>query len=133
MAQITLPAIMDNLYPALDFIKQHARDLGFDEKKIYWIQLASEEVLANIINYAYKDSKGNMEITCTVKEGKGLKVQVVDWGISFDPLQMSEPDIRAPMENRKIGGLGVYLLRQTMDEVDYKRQDDKNILTFVKY
>ncbi|MCM8826663.1 MAG: ATP-binding protein [Candidatus Omnitrophica bacterium] len=133
MAKVILPAVKNSLYPAIDFIKNSAKELGFDNKKIYELELASEEVIVNIINYAYPSGTGEMEITCApLQDNKGIKVEVVDWGMSFNPLDRPLPNINAPIEEREIGGLGIYLLRKTMDDVSYRREDGKNILTFVK-
>ncbi|MBN2120329.1 MAG: ATP-binding protein [Candidatus Omnitrophica bacterium] len=133
MEKLTLEAKLENLDKAVDFINQQAQLQGFDKKKINQIQLASEELLVNIINYAYPDKKGKFEITCSTKESKGLEVKIVDWGIAFNPLELPEPDTKAPLEERKIGGLGIYLVRNTMDETNYTRTGDSNIFTFVKY
>jgi anti-sigma regulatory factor (Ser/Thr protein kinase) len=132
MEKITLPARLVNLEQMLEFINKGATDLGFDDKKKNQIRLASEETLVNIINYAYPDKTGDIEITYTSKEGKELEVQIADWGVSFNPLTTKEPDISAPLEKRKVGGLGIYMLRKIMDKVDYKRQENRNILTFTK-
>jgi len=89
--------------------------------------------LVNVINYAYPDKYGNIEITYEVKEDKRFVVEIVDWGIPFDPLSLPKPDVEAPMEKRKVGGLGVYLIRTIMDEVNYRRDQNRNILTLAKY
>jgi serine/threonine-protein kinase RsbW len=133
MAKKVIPAKLENLEEAINFIKEGARSLGFDDRKISQIQLASEEVLVNIINYAYAGKDGNIEITYTPKNSKALEIEIVDWGIPFNLLEQPSPDISAPIENRKIGGLGIYLVRNTMDEVNYKRYEDRNSLTLIKY
>ena len=132
MAKKVVRARLENLSEAINFIKEEAESIGFDDKKISQIRLASEEVLVNIINYAYPDKDGNIEITCTSKDNTALEVKIADWGIPFDPLAQPEPDINASMKERKIGGLGIYLVRNVMDEVDYKRDQDRNILSFIK-
>ncbi len=132
MEKTVLPAKLENLESMLEFILGKAKTLGFDDKKIYQIQLAAEEVLVNIINYAYPDKNGDIEITITPKENEALEIEIADWGFAFDPLSLPEPDLCAPLEERKIGGLGIYLLRKIMDEVSYKRQDERNILCLVK-
>ncbi len=132
MAKMLFSAKLENLEAMMEFIRKTAIDQGFDTKQLNHIELASEEVLVNIINYAYPDRTGDIEITLTPQENKGLEIQVVDWGLAFDPLSVPEPDICVPPQERKIGGLGVYLLRKIMDEVYYKREDNRNILTFIK-
>jgi anti-sigma regulatory factor (Ser/Thr protein kinase) len=132
MAKILLAAKIANLHAAMDFVVQAARQQGFDEDNINQIQLAFEEAVVNVINYAYPDKNGDMEISCLPKE-KGLQIEIVDSGIPFDPLSLPEPDLNAPIEKRKIGGLGVYMIRKIMNEVSYKRENGRNILIMVKY
>ena len=133
MKQLILPAVLKNLEAMMALITDEAKSLGFDEKKLYHIKLAAEEVLVNIINYAYPDKHGDIELTVSTRGHDGIEVVVVDRGIVFDPLSLPEPDIHASMEKRKIGGLGVFLVRKLMDEVTYRREEDRNILTFVKF
>ena len=129
MEKITVPAKLENLEAMIDFILDGAKECGFDNKKIYLIRLCSEEALMNVISYAYPDEDGKIEITYNIKEGKQFVIKIIDWGVPFDPLALPEPDIDAPMEDRDIGGLGIYLIRENMDEVDYRRDKDRNILT----
>jgi serine/threonine-protein kinase RsbW len=132
MQRLVLPAKIENLESMLEFITGHARALGFDDKSINQIQLASEELLVNVINYAYPDKNGEIEITCTPKQAKGLEVKIADSGIPFNPLSQPQPDTKSPLEKRNIGGLGIHLVRNMMDEVNYKRQEERNILIFIK-
>jgi anti-sigma regulatory factor (Ser/Thr protein kinase) len=131
MHKAVFAARLDNLETMLDFIEQSVKEVGFDAKKSNEVRLASEEVLVNVINYAYPDKQGNIEIACTADD-KRLLLEIVDWGIPFNPLLLLEPDIKSPMEKRKIGGLGIYMVRSIMDRVDYRRDEDKNILTLTK-
>jgi len=133
MPRIQLAAKLENLEPMLAFVEQGAKKLGFDANKLNRMHLASEEALVNVINYAYPNKYGNIEITYEVKEDKRFVVEIVDWGIPFDPLSLPKPDVEAPIEKRKVGGLGVYLIRTIMDEVSYRREQDRNILTLTKY
>ena len=131
MHKAVFAARLDNLETMLDFIEHSVKEVGFDAKKSNEVRLASEEVLVNVINYAYPDKQGNIEIACTADD-KRLLLEIVDWGIPFNPLLLLEPDIKSPMEKRKIGGLGIYMVRSIMDRVDYRRDEDKNILTLTK-
>jgi len=133
MAKAVFPAKLENLESMLRFIRSGAEERGFGSKKMNQIQVASEEALVNVISYAYPDKDGSIEITYNIKEGERLVIEIVDWGAPFDPLSLPEPDIDAPIEDRKIGGLGIYMMRNIMDEVSYEREGDRNILTLVKY
>lgn len=133
MAKTIFPAKLENLESMLGFIRSGAEERGFSSKKMNQVQVASEEALVNVIRYAYPDKDGSVEITYNAKEGKGLVIQIIDWGVPFDPLSLPEPDIDAPIEDREVGGLGIYMMRNIMDEVSYEREGDRNILTLVKY
>jgi len=115
-----------------NFICDEARAFGFDYKSIFQIQLAAEEVLINVVNYAYPGANGDIEIRISPQENKEFEVKVIDSGIAFDPLAKEDPDITLPMEQRQIGGLGIFLVKKIMDDVHYNREGDRNILTFMK-
>lgn len=132
MDKLVLPAKLESLDPAVKFIKERAEKLGFAPDKVYHIELAAEEIIVNVINYAYPGKEGDFEITCTAREGKSLEVEVIDWGIHFNPLEKEDPKMDISVQERQIGGLGIYLVRQNMDEVVYKREGDRNILYFRK-
>ena len=133
MEKIVLPAELENLESMIAFIRNGAETHGFDRKQINQILVAAEEPLMNVISYAYPDNTGNVEITYDIEEDKGFVVEIIDWGIPFDPLSLSDPDVNAPMEDREVGGLGIYMMRKIMDEVSYRREQGQNILTLVKY
>ncbi len=137
MAKLTFSAELENLELMLEFIRNGVKELDLSSKEINQIQIAAEEPLVNIISYAYPDGNGNIEITYSIEnsaeEGRKLVIQITDWGVEFDPLSLPDPDIDAPIEEREIGGLGVYMMRNIMDEVLYKREGDRNILTLVKH
>jgi len=132
MGSKVFSAKLESLEPAVKFIRSEAEKLGFDKKKINQIELVSEEILVNIINYAYPEREGSFEVNCTPEENNALKVRITDWGVPFNPLSLPDPDVNLPIEEREIGGLGIYLVRRNVDEVSYERQNDANILTFVK-
>jgi anti-sigma regulatory factor (Ser/Thr protein kinase) len=99
-------------------------------KPLNRFSLSLDEVLANIITHGIGD-KGDREIAVRIDIGGGyLSATVSDDGKPFDPLSLPEPDIHAPIEERKIGGLGIHLLRKLMDRVAYRRIGDRNELSF---
>lgn len=130
-ATITLPATLDSLYESMSFVSSHAREHGFSSERISEIELALEEVLVNIFNYAYKDSglEGNVEMTCRLADAQRFVIEITDSGVPFNILTVSEPDLTAEIDKRPIGGLGVFFVKQLMDEVHYRREAEKNILT----
>jgi len=117
-----------------DFVGDIARDGGFNDKDVYNIQLASDEAASNIIEHAYEGvSDGIIEISCGLKSD-AIAIILVDHGGSFDPSEVPMPNLKADLSERKIGGLGLYLMRKLMDEVHYEAdpKNNRNTLTLIK-
>ena len=91
--------------------------------------LILDEILCNIISYAYKDKEEHFIEVEVLLEEKEVKMNITDDGIAFNPLELPEPDIEKPLEERPIGGLGVHIVKNTVKEINYKRIDNKNILS----
>ncbi|MES2272966.1 MAG: ATP-binding protein [Chlamydiota bacterium] len=126
-------AELDQLHPMLLWIRNRLIHLGFDLGTIRKVELASEEALVNIIHHAYKKAPGKIEIDIKVIENAKVEIAIKDSGPPFDPLgEPTEIDRHAPLEERKVGGLGIHLMRQYMDEVRYFRDGDINTLFLVK-
>ena len=104
---------------------------GFSGEEILDTQLAVEEAITNVIVHGYGNAGGEIRISCHVADGK-VVVQISDSAPPFDPLSLPEPDLDAEVNERRIGGLGIYLLRQVMDDIAYQFLDGKNILTLTK-
>ena len=116
-----------------DFVGDVAREGGFDEKDVYNIQLATDEAASNIIEHAYEGvTTGVLDLTCGM-EKDAIRIVLIDYGESFDPSVIPLPDLKADLSERKIGGLGIFLMRKLMDEVHYEpRKDKSNVLTMIK-
>jgi len=117
-----------------EFVAQVAREGGFTEKEIYSLQLAADEAASNIIEHAYKGiSNADLDVTCDA-HGDTLIITMRDTGRPFDPSKVKQPNLKAGLSDRQIGGLGVYLMRKLMDEVRYE-SDSKtgNLLTMTKH
>jgi serine/threonine-protein kinase RsbW len=126
------PATIESLEKLMQFVSGFAAGHGFSKSKIHDIQLATEEALLNIFQYAYPAGPmGDVEVTCEMKSDSELSVRILDTGIPFDILSFSEPDLTCPLPDRKIGGLGCYLIRKMTDGVQYHRQGNTNILTLL--
>lgn len=95
------------------------------------VQLCLEEVFVNIAHYAYGDATGEAEVWAGVENGK-LTMTFADRGLPFDPLAHEDPDVAHIEQKETEGGLGIYLVKQMMDEVTYRYEEGKNILTMVK-
>jgi anti-sigma regulatory factor (Ser/Thr protein kinase) len=133
MSKITFDADFENLDEIRDFVGDAARQVGFSDKEIYAIQLAADEASSNIIEHAYADTQGGkLEIDVSVSD-KELKIVMRDQGKPFDPASVPEPNVKADLSERKIGGLGLYLMRKLMDEVSYESSPEGgNTLTMIK-
>lgn len=119
MQTVQFPAKFDFLDEIREFVGTIARENGFNDKAVYNIQLAADEAASNVIEHAYKGiADGMLEISCGVEAGN-LTMILVDHGTSFDLSAVPAPDIHADLGDRKIGGLGIFLMRKLMDEVDY--------------
>ncbi len=104
---------------------------GFSEEAILDTQLAVEEAITNVIVHGYKEHGGEVVITCHVNSDR-VEVEIADTASRFDPLSIPEPDLDGGIEKRRIGGLGVFLIRQVMDRVSYRYENGKNILLMTK-
>lgn len=121
----------DQLALLYDFLEQQAGHCGIDATLLIQIKLAMDEAVTNVIQYAYPYSEGDIRIDMGCEEGL-LKIVVTDNGIRFNPLENQEPDITLSAEERPIGGLGIFLVKQLMTDVRYDRSEGKNILTMTK-
>ena len=133
MPNITFPAKFEFLDEIREFVAQVARDGGFSDKEIYSLQLAADEAASNIIEHAYEGvSNANLYITCDMR-GDALTITMRDTGKPFDPSKVKQPNLKADLSERQIGGLGVYLMRKLMDDVRYESNSKTgNLLTMVK-
>ena len=85
----------------------------------------------NIISYAYEGSTGDVEITCKQDDDKCFIIDIVDTGKPFDVFTIKEPDLTRDVVEREVGGLGIHFIKQFMDDIKYRREEDKNILTLI--
>lgn len=120
VAKKRLTAALENVPVAIDFVTEALRPAELDDRTLYQIQLAVDEVCANVVHHAYDGmDSGDMEISCSLNDGE-LSIHVRDWGKGFAIDQVSDPDVDAPLEERTAGGLGLYLVKQVMDQVEYR-------------
>jgi len=127
LLNIKLPAKLENLGRWMNGVSECARVQGFDEKKIGKIELALEEALVNICKYSYPDEPGDAEVNCKQDNGRFI-IEIIDSGIPFDMSSLPAPDVTSNIEERKIGGLGIFLIKKMVDEVKYRRERNFNIL-----
>ncbi len=130
MPQLRLPAVLNNLGKLVSFVSECAGKQGYSAAELHRIELAAEEVLVNICKYAYPGKAGHIEINCRMGKDASV-IEIIDTGIPFDCSNETCPDLDAKLCDRKIGGLGIYLMHKMVDEVTYCRDGDRNILTLV--
>ena len=133
MKTVQFAAKFEYLDEIREFVGTIARDAGFGDKDVYNIQLATDEAASNIIEHAYEKKKdGVLELSCGVKDDL-ITIVLIDHGESFDPSEIPLPDLKADLSDRKIGGLGIFLMRKLMDDVHYEVKSNKsNVLTMTK-
>jgi serine/threonine-protein kinase RsbW len=127
---ITFPARLENLERLTNSVSDCAGAQGFDRHRINKIELAAEEAWVNICSYAYPEQSGDVEIICRV-EGNDFIIEFIDDGIPFDISSVPDPDVTADTNTRKIGGLGILLIKKMADEVRYRRENGRNILELI--
>jgi serine/threonine-protein kinase RsbW len=123
------------LYEMLQFVIDYAETVGFDKNWCYKIELVVEEALVNIIKYSGQTQNNTLSISLAPAETPGLIITLKDKGIPYNPLDREIKDVSKsiPVEERPIGGFGVHLIRQFMDKVEYKRENDTNVFILTKF
>ncbi len=128
--RLELTADLTNLPHFIDFVGNQARRLEFPPKRIQEIELVLEEALVNTIKYAYPDdAPGKLTLELVQVAKNCLRIEIQDHGVPFNPLIQSAPDVDLTLEERPIGGLGILLIKELTDELDWYRKDYMNHLT----
>jgi len=130
-SSIILQASLKNLSKINDFVRIWAQKAGLSFHSEKDLLLAVEEIYVNIVNYAYPKSKGKVSMHCDIN-GEGLILKMKDDGLPFNPLQFPEPELSSHLEERKVGGLGIFLMQKLVDRVHYERKENSNSLTLLK-
>ncbi len=128
MKTLRLAAEMHNLPQLREHVIACAAASDLPGEKLSKVELVMEELLVNIIEYAYPDSAGDIEINCHTDSSQTLHIMLADWGNPFNPIEKEDPDLNQGLMDRKIGGLGIYFAKQMADDLQYERNGDKNIL-----
>jgi serine/threonine-protein kinase RsbW len=133
MTHKTFPAKFEFLDEIRELVAQVAAEGGFTDKVIYSLQLAADEAASNIIEHAYEGvPDATLDINCDM-QGDTLVITMKDRGKPFDPSKVKQPNLKADLSDRQIGGLGVYLMRKLMDEVSYQSSSSTgNLLKMTK-
>lgn len=133
MREIIVAAIDENLEVVNNFIHECLMDTSVSDDVLMELDLAVEEIFVNIAHYAYNPEVGNAQIKCKINnEPLQLTIEFTDEGKPYNPLEKEDPDITLSAEERQIGGLGIFIVKQFMDVIEYRYEDNKNILTIKK-
>lgn len=104
-----------------------------EKDRYYEIYVSAEEIFTNIASYAYEGKQdGKVEVSCELEADGTVWMSFRDWGTPYNPLARPDPDFDIPFEQRRIGGLGIYMVKRFMDEVTYQYQDGSNLLVMKK-
>ena len=133
MAELTIRANLNNLNDVMAFVDAELEKLDCPMKAQMQIDVAVDELFSNIVRYAYGDGTGDATVRFSFDEQeRAAEITFLDSGVPFDPLAKADPDVTLTIEEREIGGLGIFLVRKTMDEVSYQYRDGSNILCLKK-
>ena len=131
--EIDIEAVEENLDEVMEFVDRNLESVGCSMKSQMQIDVAVEEIFVNICKYAYHPDKGRAVVRVGVSdEPVQVKITFIDHGKPYDPLLKDDPDVTLSADEREIGGLGIFMVKQTMDAVEYEYRDGSNILTLVK-
>ncbi|MBR2345068.1 MAG: ATP-binding protein [Lentisphaeria bacterium] len=132
-AQLVIEAVRDNFPVLREWIAGIADELQFQAREKKQILIACDEIFTNISIYAYGENTGKVTVQADYFPAEQeLHIVFSDNGIAFDPLKSEAPDIQSSLAERKVGGLGLFMVKKMMDAVTYTRQNDCNILTLIK-
>jgi anti-sigma regulatory factor (Ser/Thr protein kinase) len=133
MSKRIFQARTEELPNVLAFAEEMLEQAGAPMKTVIALSVAIEEVFVNVARYAYPGGEGDVTLDIDFDEGtRKITFRLCDRGIPFDPLKKPDPDITLSAEDRDIGGLGIFITRQTMDEVSYAYENGENHLTMIK-
>lgn len=132
--RITRAAYLESLKDFREFIKEHCAGYsGVTEEVLYDLQLAVDEACTNIITHGYAGMDPGSIILDLEMDSKKLILSLTDFGHSFEPDSTDVPNVEAPIEERQMGGFGLFFIQQSVDRMDYRVTEDGNTMTLIKY
>ena len=133
MKELTIAATVENIETVTDFVNSELEALDCPMKAQMQIDIAIDELFGNIAHYAYNPETGDATVRVEVIEDPmSVVITFIDKGVPYDPLAQEDPDTTLSVEERSIGGLGVFMVKKTMDDVTYEYKDGQNILKIKK-
>ena len=133
MKELTIAATVENIEAVTNFVNEQLEALDCPIKAQMQIDIAIDELFGNIAHYAYNPQIGQATVRVeVVEEPLSVTITFIDNGIPYDPLKKDDPDVTCSLEEREIGGLGIYMVKKSMDEITYEYKDGQNILKIKK-
>ena len=133
MKELTIAATVENIESVTDFVNEQLEALDCPMKAQMQIDIAIDEIFSNIAHYAYNPEIGQATVRVEVLEDPlAVTITFIDNGVPYDPLAKADPDTTLSAEEREIGGLGIYMVKKSMDDITYEYKDGQNILTIKK-
>jgi len=133
MKELTVDAAIENVPTVTAFVDQQFEQLDCPPKMQMQVDIAIDELFGNIANYAYNPETGSATVRVEVKENPTeIVITFIDNGVSYDPLAKADPNTTLSAEQREIGGLGIYMVKKSMDDVSYEYKNGQNILRIKK-
>ena len=134
MKELTVAAVVDNLDRVTDFVNEQLEMMDCPMKLQMKIAVVIDEVFSNIAKYAYPEGGGTATVLVeSVSDPAGMRMIFIDHGFCYDPLQKEDPDLTLDLNERQVGGLGIFMIKKLMDNVHYEYIDGHNRLTIEKY
>lgn len=130
MKELFVDAVIDNLEVVMDFVNSELETYDCNMKVQTQIDIAIEEIFVNISSYAYNPEVG--AVTIRVAVGNEITIEFEDKGKPYNPIEKIDPDVTKSIEERDVGGLGIFMVKKIMDSIEYKNVENKNILTIRK-
>ncbi|MCC8015687.1 MAG: ATP-binding protein [Eubacterium sp.] len=133
MKELSVDAVVENIETVTDFVNEQLEAYDCPMKAQVQIDVAIDELFGNIVHYAYHPEVGPATVRVEVTEDPlAVIITFIDNGVPYDPLKTADPDITLSAEERQIGGLGIYIVKKSMDEITYEYKDGRNILRIKK-
>lgn len=133
MKELTIAATTENIPVVTDFVNEQLEALDCPMRAQIQIDIAIDELFGNIAHYAYNPDVGSATVRVEVSQDPlAVIITFIDKGVPYDPLTSEDPDVTLSAEDRQIGGLGIYMVKKSMDEISYEYKNGQNILTIKK-
>lgn len=133
MKELNISATVENIETVTNFVNEQLEALDCPMKAMMQIDIAIDELFGNIAHYAYNPDVGSATVRVEVQEEPlAVIITFIDGGVPYDPLAAADPNTTLSAEERQIGGLGIYIVKKSMDEISYEYKDGKNVLSIKK-